>query len=90
MFNGRRVSAASAAAGRPVSGQNLGVGGGVGAGVGVGACVTTATALGEADALGVDPPPHALKVTAQATRTTTAFRGSLSVIGALDRTVIAA
>ncbi|HEY8731813.1 MAG TPA: hypothetical protein VIN69_07530 [Candidatus Limnocylindria bacterium] len=86
------MSAASAAAGRPVSGQNLGVGvgDGVGAGVAVGACVTTATALGEADALGVDPPPHALKVTAQATRTTTAFRGSLSVIGALDRTVIAA
>src|SRR2546423_10878410 len=81
-FSGRRPSAASAAAGSPVSGQifGFGVGVGVGGAVGLGGVVVVATAtalaLGEPAAPGFDPPAHA-----PATSTQASARPTLDVIG---------
>ena len=84
-FSGRRPICASAAAGRPVSGQTLGFGVGVGVGgaVGLGGWVgvAVAVAVGEPTATGVaPPPPHEAATTAQTKRTTNARRATITVV----------
>src|SRR5438270_7686251 len=81
-LSGRRPICASAAAGRPVSGQTFGFGVGVGVGgaVGLGGWVGAAAAVGEPTATGVAPPlPQAPATTAQVKRTTVARRTTIPV-----------
>src|SRR5258708_4777560 len=82
-LSGRRPIWASAAAGRPVSGQTFGFGVGVGVGGTVGdaarACTTTGVALGEPPATGVAPPAHEPATTAQMNRTTIVCRATITV-----------